>query len=132
MRKKISPLSYRLDDIITNIKKQRVFRDPLSVGLIVAALGINVLTLIVVALHVRPSEFLVPVHFNSLDGFDRLGNWYELYSLSVFGFLITFCNALLAMRAFGRSRIASFFVLGGSMVVGALSLIISLAFSAVV
>ncbi len=125
-------LPNRITSYVLHLRGQRIFRDKLSVAVAALSLGLNLLTLVLLIMRLRPTEFLVPIRYSSITGFDMLGSWYEIYSIGFFGLFITLANTFLAMKAFNRSRITSFFLLGSSLVVGILCLIISLAFVAVI
>ncbi len=115
------------------LKEQRFFRDRLSVILLVISLSLNALTLALLVAKVRPTEFPVPVRYSSLEGgFNSLGPWYQIYSLGVVGLGVTILNTILAIESFNRSRIASFFLMVGALVVALFCLIISNAFAVIV
>lgn len=117
---------------IRKLGEQRLFRDRLSLTILIPSLLINLVTLGVVLLKVQPSNIAVPVHYSSLEGFNVLGPWYRLYFLGLFALAATLTNSFLAMAAFDRSRLASFFLLAGSFVVALFSFVITSAFLAVV
>lgn len=127
-----SHLKTQLLAAVTQIRGQRFFQDHLSLALILSALGLNLTVLIVMLVRLHPTNFAVPIHYSSLGGFDQLGPWYEAYRIAVFGFAITIINTLLAAYSFGRSRIASFYLLIGGFVVALFCLIIGTAFAVVV
>lgn len=131
-RLSLQALPNRLRDYVLHLQGQRIFRDKLSVAVAALSLALNALTLILLIMRLRPTEFLVPIRYSSITGFDMLGKWYEIYNIGIFGLAISLANIFLAMKAFNRSRITSFFLLGSSLVVGILCLIISLAFVAVI
>jgi hypothetical protein len=117
-----------------HIRDARMWRDQLSLGLVVVALSLNAVGLVDLALKLHPLAYQIPVHYSSISGFsgfDRLGNWYEPYYIVLFGTVITLVNAYLAGRSFSRSRVASFYLLLGSVVVSIFCLIIANAFSSV-
>ena len=123
------PTQIRLS--VKRIREARMWRDQLSLGLVVVALSLNAVGLIDLALKLHPLAYHVPVHYSSISGFDRLGNWYEPYYIVLFGTVITVINAYLAGRSFSRSRIASFYLLLGSVVISVFGLIIANAFSSI-
>lgn len=118
-------------DWFAKLFAQRFFHDRLSLGLFVASLGLNLINLIVLLAKLRPLEFstTVPVHYSNLNnGFDALGPWYLNYRIGLFALGVTLVNTYLAVLAYSRSRIASFYLIAGSVVVAIFSLIISAAF----
>ncbi len=111
---------------------QRFFQDRLSLAILIPTVVLNVLTLIVMIGRLHPTGFDVPVHYSSLGGFDALGPWFQIYTIAIFGFIVTIVNTVLAELSFSRSRITSFFLLTGSFVVALFCLIIGTAFAVVV
>jgi hypothetical protein len=120
-----------IQERLLDVREARFFRDRLSVTLLISALIINGLNLLWLGLHVRPSEAQVPVRFSSLSLFDALGPWYFPFLIALFGLGVTVVNDIFAYHSFGRSRLASFFLLINSVVVGIFCLIISGAFGVV-
>lgn len=113
------------------LRESRFLRDRLSVTLLVVALVIGGLNLVLLMFHLPTARVDVPVRYSSLGGFDGLGPWYSPFLIVLFGLSITVVNGVLALQAFGRSRLASFFLLAGSCVVALFCLIISNAFAMV-
>jgi hypothetical protein len=110
---------------------QRFFSDKLSWAILVPTLALNSAAIVLLTLRVHPTEFVVPVRYSNLVGFDQLGPWYQSYFVGIFAILVTLINVGLAAVSFGRSRLTSFFLLAGAFVVALFSLVISAAFSAV-
>jgi len=116
----------------SHVLDRRFFRDRLSMTLLVGALVVNGLNLVALALRIRPTDVPVPTRYSNLgSGFDQLGPWYSPFLIALAALAITVANGYFAYQGFGRSRLASFFLLTGSGVVAIFSLIISLAFGAV-
>jgi len=113
-------------------KSHRLWRDRLSVAVILLAISINLLALVLVISRLRPLSYDVPVRYTSVGGFDTLGPWYALYIIPLYGIVVLAANLGLAMKAYTRSRIASFFLLLAAVVVALLCLVISNAFVTVV
>ncbi len=93
------------------LKAHRFFGDRLSVTVLSLNLLLAAITIAVLILRVRPSSVPVPVHYSSLVGFDRLGPWWQLYSIGLFSLLVIITNTALAIASFTRSRITSFFLM---------------------
>lgn len=117
---------------IDAIRSHRLWRDRLSVGVVTLAAGINALALVLVIVRLQPVDYAVPVRYTSVAAFDTLGPWYALYAIPLYGILVLLANLGLAMKAYSRSRIASFFLLLAAVVVALLCLVISNAFISVV
>ncbi|HSX00824.1 MAG TPA: hypothetical protein VLF67_01160 [Candidatus Saccharimonas sp.] len=116
---------------LAEVRQSRFFHDRISAGLLVLALVINGANLVWLILHVPAVPADIPVWYSSLHGFDGLGPWYSPFFIALFGLAVTGVNGTLSYQAFGRSRLASFYLLAGSVVVGVLCLVISNAFATV-
>lgn len=114
-----------------DVRESRFFHDRLFVGLIVAALGFNLLALLMLVAKVRPTDVPVPTHYSTLGSFDQLGPWYFPFEVVAFALGVSVVNAGFAYSSYLRSRLASFFLLSGAVVVAVFSLIIAGAFGAV-
>jgi len=102
--------------------------------MLIAALGLNIVNLVVLAIKLRPLEFTssVPVHYSNLNnGFDQLGPWYLNYRIGLFAIGVTIVNSYLAVLSYSKSRITSFYLMVGSIVVAIFSIIISFAFTVI-
>lgn len=128
---RLASLRQQLTLVTTSWRQERLFKDRLSVSLLVSALSLNALNIVILIFRIRPTDYPVPVHYSSLKSFDVLGPWYDRYWIGLFGLAVTLVNGWLALNSFQRSRIASFFLLAGSIVVGIFCIIISNAFVAV-
>ena len=116
----------------TDVRKARFFHDRLSMVLLIGALLINGLNLVALSLKVRPTEIPVPTRYSNLGGgFYALGPWFFPFLIGMAAVAITLANGASALQSFGRSRLASFFLLAGSAVVAIFSFIISMAFGAI-
>jgi hypothetical protein len=129
--KSLATLRTQLTDTVMSWRQQRLFQDRLSVSLLVTALALNALNVVILVLRIRPTDYPVPVHYSSLKSFDVLGPWYDRYWIGLFGLAVTLVNGWLALNSFQRSRIATFFLLAGSIDVGIFCIIIAPAFVAV-
>lgn len=127
----LSSLRRNLQEKLSDLRDQRFFRDRLSMFILVGALVINGVNLVWLVLHVKPAESQVPVRFSSLTLFDALGPWYFPFLIVLFASVVTVANGVFAYHSFVRSRLASFFLLIGSVVVAIFAFIISSAFGVV-
>ncbi len=128
----LGSIRQNLTSKLNDVRQSRFFHDRLSMWLLASALVIGGLNVVLLALHIPAVRTDVPVRYSSLGGFDGLGPWYSPFLTALFGLSIALVNGVLAFQAFGRSRIASFFLLVGANVVTLFCLIISNAFSMVV
>ncbi|TAK88988.1 hypothetical protein EPO04_02675 [Patescibacteria group bacterium] len=115
-----------------HLRQHPILADPVSLTALLVAAGVNIANLVLVAAKLRQVDYPVPVHYLSFVGFDQMGPWYQNYRLGLFAVAVTILNTALAAKAFGRNRLASFFLLIGAAAVAVLCLVISSAFIAVV
>lgn len=127
----LSTLSRTIKERTSDVLNQRFFRDRLSMAMLFAAVAVNVLSLISLALKLQPIDAPVPVHFSSFARFDQLGPWFFPLQISLVALGITLVNTIFAYNSFNRSRLASFFLLVTSVVVGIFAAIIAQAFGAI-
>ncbi len=114
------------------IRQHPLMHDPISVATLFVAVAVNIITIVLVVGRVHRVDYPVPIHYQSLVGFDQVGGWYQNYRLALFGAVITVANGLLAAKSFQRNRLASFFLLIGAATVAVLCLVISSAFAVVI
>lgn len=121
-----------IQDWWSRVVESRFFHDRLSVSLISLALVVNLGALAWLVLRVRPTDVPVPVRYSNLvSGFDQLGAWHFPFLIAGYALVITILNTVFAYRSFNRSRLASFFLLAASTVVGAFGAIVATAFGAI-
>jgi hypothetical protein len=114
------------------VRSSRFVRDRLFMSALLVAVGFVVLMWGVILIRVRPTTFPVPVHYTTLGGFDALGSWYQPMLASLYATILVLANIALSYLSYQRSRMASFFLLAGAVVVALFSLIITNAFSSLV
>ncbi len=101
-----------------------LFRDRLLIGFILLAIALSLIILIGLLVKVRPKDFVVPLQYSTLQGFDSLGSWYQVYLYGVFSVLITVANITLALMSYAKSRITSFFLILGTIIINIFAVII--------
>ena len=111
---------------------ERYFKDKLSLSLLIPTIMLNIITIIIMFVRLRPTDFPVPIKYSSLTGFDTLGPWYSVYRIGLFAGGVTLVNTALAVTSFKASRITSFLLGAGSFVVALFCLIIGAAFTVTV
>lgn len=117
---------------VAAVRSSRFMKDRLFMGCLTLAVVFVVLMWGVVVIRVRPTSFPVPVHYTTLGGFDALGSWFQPAIASVYATILIAVNIVLSYLSYPRSRMASFFLLAGAVVVAVFSLIITNAFSSLV
>ena len=110
---------------VKEFKDQRIFRDKIFIWYLVAAAVLTILTILVLLVRLRPQDFVVPLEYSSIQGFTVLGEWYQLIGLGVFSLLAVIGNTILAAHTFSKSRIASFFLVVGTVIVNLFVLVIA-------
>lgn len=133
MRKNISPKEILTStrERVARVRDTRFFQDSMTLWLIMMALIANIAGFLLLLPKVHPSQLPVPVGYSSLDLGYTLGVWYFPYLVVLFGLCVTLLHTALAYRAFNRSRLASFYLLAGAVVIGIFSLIIANALGSV-
>jgi hypothetical protein len=118
-------------EFVNDVLSQRFFHDRLSMSVLSISAIVNVACVLLLIAHVHPTDSQVPIHFSSFTLFDALGPWYYPFEIALIAVLITLVNAVFAYHSFGRSRLASFFLVVTGLVVAVFSFIIAQAFGAV-
>ena len=111
------------------VRRSRFVADKLSVGLVTGALTLSILNFVILVGRVHPAS-QGAIRYSSLDVGYTLGVWYYPYLVAAFGLGVLLVNTVLAYRSYGRSRLASFYLLVGSGVVVMFGTIISIALGA--
>ncbi len=99
-----------------DIRRSRFMGDRLTVGIIIGAALINVATYLSLLGSVRPGA-QGAVKYSSLYVGYTLGVWYYPFLVALFATAVIVVNAVLAYQSYARSRLASFFLITGSLVV---------------
>lgn len=124
--KKSKLTSKQLQKRIDHFRSQRIFKDKLFSTFLVLSLLALLAVITVLVVSVRPKAVVVPLRYSTLQGFDALGGWYRLYIYGIFSLLVSLGNTLLAVLLYQKSRIASFFLVLGTLVVNVFTLVIIL------
>jgi hypothetical protein len=106
--------------------KHRMFHDRLFIWFITTSVGLSLATIVALVIKVRPRDFVVPYQYSTLQGFDALGPWYNVYSFGVFALMVTLGNIVLAAMSFDKSRIGSFYLILGTIFINLFTLIVVL------
>lgn len=106
------------------IKRQRIFRDRFLRWFVWGAIAVFVVEWLLLGFQLRPTGFVVPVEYTSGAEF-RLGDWKLIYGYGIFSFIVTAGNITLATLSFEKSRIASFFLVAGAVVLNIFTFVIT-------
>lgn len=114
-----------IDKPLSFLKRQRLLRDKFLRWFLFAAVALFLFEIILLLARLRPTGFVVPLEYTSGIGFTRLGDWRLIYGYGLFSLIVTATNVILAIFAFEKSRIASFFLLLGAIVINFFAIIIT-------
>ena len=103
---------------------KRLFNDGLFRWFLVFTIICLVINLTILGWQVRPTDFVVPLQYSTLRGFDGLGAWYRTYTYGLFSLIVTIGNIWLAAIGYDKSRIASFFLVIGALIVNVFTLVV--------
>lgn len=128
--KPLSParLGHQLNGWRQSAASHPLWRDKLSLAVVIVAAGAAIATAALLALRLQPVDYPVPTHYDSQVTFDATGPWYSNYRIGLFAVGVTLANVALALKSFRRSRLVSFWLLLGAAVVSIFCFIIALAF----
>lgn len=106
--------------------RHRIFKDKLFIGFMVATVALCIVICLILLIRVRPRDFVVPLQYSTLQGFDALGVWYRVFGFGAFSLVVTFGNIAMAAYGYEKSRLASFLLVVSSLMVNLFTLIIVL------
>lgn len=109
-----------------SIWQKPLFRDRLFIGFLVVAVVLSLIVVVSILIKVRPKDFVVPLQYSTLEGFDGLGSWYRVYLYGLFSIMVTVANIILALYCYPKSRITSFFLVLGTVVINIFTTVIVL------
>ena len=109
---------------------KKIFKDQVFRWFVWTAILLSLVTLGLLFFRVRAVEYAVPLRYSSFQGFDGLGAWYRIYIFGAFNLLVTAGNLSLAAMSYDRSRITSFYLVMGTVVINLFLLIIILTLTA--
>jgi len=104
----------------------RMFKDKLFIGFIVATVSLSIIICLILLIRVRSRDFVVPLQYSTLQGFDALGVWYRVFGFGAFSLVVTLGNIALGAYSYEKSRLASFLLVVSSLMINLFTLIIVL------
>ncbi|TES95693.1 hypothetical protein E3J85_01770 [Patescibacteria group bacterium] len=114
---------------LTKFFKHPFWKDKLILVFVLVHLGLNIAQWLIVYLGLRGFRgYSVPLHYTILGGVDTLGYWYQLFALPLLALIIGIVNVTLAISAYKREQLLSYFLTGIGVLLQVLMFIISLAF----
>jgi hypothetical protein len=122
----------RSSERLLNILSREYLKDT-NVRVMLGVAGILMLTSWLVAVfRFQPSDFLVPVRYNSFLGVTELGNWYDLYYVPGVMTLCVVLNTLLGSVVYKKDKMIGYILLAANIFVSALAMIVVINFSQLV
>ena len=110
---------------IAYLKQQRILRDKFLRWFVVLVLATFLIVALLLIVRLRPTDFVVPLEYTSGVGLSGLGDWKLIYGYGLFSAIVTFGNLALSIVAFEKSRIMSFFLLLGAIVINIFTIIVT-------
>lgn len=121
---KVSSAKKQVSSVFSMLKTQRLIRDRLFMTFGVAALLLALAIIVLLLVKVRPRDFLVPFGYSTSGSFDILGPWYQTYLYGVFALGVTAGNFGLALAAYEKSRLVSFLLIVGTLIINFFTLLV--------
>ncbi|PIU01866.1 hypothetical protein COT68_00940 [bacterium (Candidatus Torokbacteria) CG09_land_8_20_14_0_10_42_11] len=109
--------------------RAQFWRNRLNLGLLGSGLFFNLLTWIILARFIKPSEYPIPLHYNIYFGIDLIGPYSRVFSLPLISLFILVMNFILAFWFYPKDRLVAYILLLAAAVtqifvlIGAVSLI---------
>lgn len=115
----------QVTNVFASLKTQRLLRDKLFMAFVVISWLTTITIWVLLIVEVRPKDFLVPLGYSTTGSFDVLGAWYQTYIYGVFSLLVTAGNFAFAVASYEKSRLASFLLVVGAVIVNIFALVIT-------
>lgn len=112
-------------NVLATLKTQRILRDKLFMTFVVLSFLLALAVIVLLIIQVRPKDFLVPLGYSTTGSFDILGPWYQTYTYGVFALLVTAGNFAFAVMSYEKSRLTSFLLVIGTVVINIFTLVIT-------
>lgn len=125
-------LSKRVAHKILGLFEKEYLRD-MSIRVMLGIVGVVALAVWLVALfRFQPSDFMVPIRYNSFLGVTKLGNWYDLYFIPGIMTFFILINTLLGSVVYKKDKMVGYILVAASIFVSALALLVVINFSILV
>jgi len=86
---------------------QEYFRNPIVLWLLALSLLINIISIVILAIFVKPVDFPIILHYNVYFGVDVLDGWEKVYLMPAIGIFLLLVNTFLGLYFFNcKERIA--------------------------
>lgn len=122
----------RIIERLPKILSREYLRD-INVRVMLSLTGILMLvTWLVAIFRFQPSDYLVPIRYNSFLGVTELGNWLELYCVPGIMSLCAVINTLLGSVVYKKDKMIGYVFLAASIFVSIIAMIVVINFSRLV
>ncbi len=101
-----------------------LFKDRVFLSFLIIMILLLVSVVVILAIKVRPVDYAVPLRYSTYQGFDALGAWYRVLTYGAFILVVNIMNLILAAIAFDKSRIASFYLILGTVAIDLFGVVI--------
>lgn len=95
----------------------------------IAALVILIAAWIIAVIRFKPSDFDIPLKYDSFLGVTRLGRWYELYKIPLFAATSFLINLALANKIYKKDKMIGYILIGANIFICIIAIIIIINFS---
>ncbi len=78
-------------------------------------------------LRIKPTDKLIPLHYNIYFGIDYLGKWHQIFTLPAAGFMILSINFILALFIYFKDRLIAYILIFASFLIQIILFLASMA-----
>jgi hypothetical protein len=100
--------------IAANIAKNPFWKSRYNSIMILNSLLLNLGIWLFLYLRIKPSEYLVPIHFNVYFGIDVIDKWTKVFVIPKIGVIVVLINLILAYFIFPHEKFISYFLSSSS------------------
>ncbi|MDP1884043.1 MAG: hypothetical protein Q8L10_01625 [Candidatus Moranbacteria bacterium] len=91
---------------------QEYFKSHIAIWLLILSLTANLINWVILKIWIQPVDFPIILHYNVYFGVDLVGDYRQVYSLPLIGFILLIINSALSIYFYGqKERIASYILL---------------------
>lgn len=98
-------------------KKLTFWTNKENKNLALLGLFFNVFLWVLIIVKFKPTDQLVPLHYNVLEGVDWRSGWYFIFIAPIFGLFFYVINLFLAIYSFPARKLAGYMMLFASIIV---------------
>ncbi|MDZ7799113.1 MAG: hypothetical protein U5L76_05965 [Patescibacteria group bacterium] len=83
----------------------------------IISLILNLVVWLLLYMQFQPTQEPVILHYNIYFGIDLIGDWYKIFALPLFGFIIFFINFFFSIIIYHKEKILSYILIFSSSVI---------------